>query len=79
LLPDEHFSVDGTLLEAWASMKSFKPKDGTGPDCGGKNPEVDFRGERRKNSMHASTTDGDARLCKNAAGAEAGWRTWGTC
>jgi len=71
LLSDEHFSVDGTLLEAWASMKSFKPKDGIGPDCGGKNPEVDFRGERRKNSTHASTTDGDARLCKKAPGAEA--------
>jgi len=73
LLSDEHFSVDGTLLEAWASMKSFKPKDGSGPsDAGcGKNPEVDFRGDIRKNSTHASVTDPDARLYKKAKGAEA--------
>jgi transposase len=71
LLSDEHFSVDGTLLEAWASMKSFKPKDGSGPSTGGKNPEVDFRGERRTNSTHASQTDADARLCKKARGAQA--------
>lgn len=73
LLSDEHFSVDGTLLEAWASMKSFKPKDGSGPsgaDCG-RNPKVDFRGESRKNSTHASVTDPDARLYKKAKGAEA--------
>lgn len=73
ILSDEHFSVDGTLLEAWASMKSFKPKDGSGPgDPGcGKNPEVDFRGASRKNSTHASVTDPDARLYKKARGAEA--------
>jgi len=73
LLSDEHFSVDGTLLEAWASMKSFKPKDGSGPSdvrCG-KNPEVDFRGDIRKNSTHASVTDPDARLYKKAKGAQA--------
>jgi transposase len=73
LLSDEHFSVDGTLLEAWASMKSFKPKDGAGPSDAGsaKNPEVDFRGDSRKNSTHASVTDPDVRLYKKAKGAEA--------
>lgn len=71
LLSDEHFSVDGTLLEAWASMKSFKPKDGSGPSTGGKNPEVDFRGDRRTNSTHSSQTDADARLYKKARGAQA--------
>jgi len=69
LLSDEHFSVDGTLIEAWASMKSFKPKDGTGePPAGGRNGEVDFRGTPRSNETHASTTDPDARLYKKAAG-----------
>jgi len=69
LLSDEHFSVDGTLIEAWASMKSFKPKDGTGePPDGGRNGEVDFRGTPRSNETHASTTDPDARLYKKAAG-----------
>jgi len=69
LLSDEHFSVDGTLIEAWASMKSFKPKDGTGePPTGGRNGEVDFRGRPRSNETHASTTDPDARLYKKAAG-----------
>jgi len=73
LLSDEHFSVDGTLLEAWASMKSFKAKDGSGPSHAGsgKNPEVNFRGDSRKNSTHASVTDPDARLYKKAKGAEA--------
>ena len=69
LLSDEHFPVDGTLIEAWASMKSFKPKDGTGePPAGGRNGEVDFRGTPRSNETHASTTDPDARLYKKAAG-----------
>ena len=44
-LSDKHFTVDGTLLESWASLKSFRPKDGRGPKGGGRNPEVDFRGE----------------------------------
>jgi len=66
---DEHFSVDGTLIEAWASMKSFRPKDGSGePPTPGRNGEVDFRGEPRSNETHASTTDPDARLYKKAAG-----------
>ena len=73
LLSDEHFSVDGTLLEAWASMKSFHPSDGDGstPVHGGKNPTVDFRGERRLNATHASTTDPEARLARKGLGKEA--------
>jgi hypothetical protein len=69
LLSDEHFSVDGTLIEAWASIKSFKPKDGSGEPPGpGRNGEADFRGQPRSNATHASTTDPDARLYKKAAG-----------
>jgi transposase len=69
LLSDEHFSVDGTLIEAWASMKSFRPKDGSGaPPGAGRNGERDFHGETRSNQTHASTTDPDARLYKKAPG-----------
>jgi len=66
LLSEEHFSVDGTLLEAWASVKSFRPKDEDEPpsEGGGRNPEVDFRGERRSNENHRSTTDPEARLAR---------------
>ena len=73
LLSQEHFSVDGTLLEAWASMKSVRPKDGGGnpPTGPGRNPEVDFRGERRMNETHASTTDPDAQLARKGPGREA--------
>jgi hypothetical protein len=75
LISDEHFTVDGTLLEAWASMKSFKPKgsDKKGhPDTGsGKNPTVDFRGQKRKNDTHQSVTDPEARLYKKAKGQQA--------
>ena len=67
LLSDEHFSVDGTLIEAWASQKSFRPKDGSGDDDGGAN----FHGQKRKNDTHASTTDPDSRLYRKAAGSEA--------
>lgn len=74
LLSDEHFTVDGTLIEAWAGQKSFKPKTeavpGPPPDDPG-NPSVDFRGERRTHATHASTTDPEARLYKKAAGQEA--------
>jgi transposase len=66
LLSDEHFTVDGTLLEAWASHKSFRPK-GEPPAPGGsgdRNPEVDFHGEKRSNATHQSTTDPDARLAR---------------
>jgi len=73
LLSDEHFSVDGTLLEACASMKSFQPKDDTTepPATGGRNPEVDFRGQERKNDTHRSTTDPDARLYRKSKTQEA--------
>jgi len=70
LLSDEHFTVDGTLIEAWASHKSFKPKDGNVSNEGGSNPSVDFRNQQRKNDTHASTTDADARLYKKSKGAE---------
>ncbi len=72
LLSSEHFSVDGTLLEAWASLKSFRPKDGSGePPASGRNGERDFHGERRRNDTHASTTDPDARLFRKGPGKEA--------
>ena len=72
LLSDEHFSVDGTLIEAWASMKSFRRKDGRDEPPGpGRNSPRDFRGETLSNETHASTTDPDARLCKKSAGAAA--------
>ena len=73
VLSDEHFTVDGTLLEAWASLKSFKKVGGDDPppsdDPG--NPTVDFHGETRTNATHASTTDPDAKLARKGAGKEA--------
>jgi transposase len=67
LLSTEHFSVDGTLIEAWASMKSFRPRDGSGePPAPGRNGERDFHGEKRRNETHASATDADARLYKKS-------------
>jgi hypothetical protein len=72
LLSSEHFSVDGTLLEAWASLKSFRPKDGSGePPDPGRNGERDFHGERRRNDTHVSTTDPEARLFRKGPGKEA--------
>lgn len=68
LLSDEHFTVDGTLIEAWASHKSFRPRDDEPPSGGGSNPSVNFRGHRRTNETHRSTTDPDARLFKKAIG-----------
>lgn len=74
LLSDEHFTVDGTLIEAWASLKSFRPtappQTPTAPDDPG-NPTVNFRGETRRNATHASTTDPQARLYRKGAGREA--------
>ena len=71
LLSSEHFSVDGTLIDAWASMKSFRPKDGSGePPAPGRNGERDFHKEKRSNETHASTTDPDARLYRKADGRE---------
>ena len=72
LLSNEHFTVDGTLIEAWASMKSFRPKDDQDPPTsGGRNSEVDFKGQQRKNDTHQSTTDPEARLLKKGKGKEA--------
>jgi transposase len=72
LLSDEHFSVDGTLIEAWASQKSFKCKDQpTPPPDDPGNPTVDFHGETRRNDTHESTTDPDARLARKSGGHEA--------
>ena len=75
LLSSDHFSVDGTLIEAWASMKSFRLKDQSGdqapPSAGGRNAEVDFKGQTRSNETHASTTDPEARLYRKGPGMEA--------
>ena len=73
LLSDEHFTVDGTLLEAWASQKSFQRKDDPTPpsDDDPGNPTVNFHGERRRNATHQSTTDPEARLCRKGKGREA--------
>jgi transposase len=74
LLSNEHFSVDGTLIEAWASMKSFKPKGRKGDDGdsgGGRNALADFQGEKRSNDTHESTTDPDAMLYRKGADMEA--------
>ena len=73
LLSEDHFTVDGTLLESWASLKSFRPKDGGDgtPATDGKNPSVDFRGEQRTNDTHQSTTDPEALLAKKGRGKEA--------
>ena len=74
LLSKEHFTVDGTLIDAWASHKSFKPKDAESnqdDDGDSGNPTVDFRGEKRSNSTHESTTDPEARLYKKSSGAGA--------
>lgn len=72
LLSDEHFTVDGTLLEAWASHKSFRPKGRSPePPDAPKNPTVNFHGDTRRNDTHQSTSDPDARLFKKAVGREA--------
>jgi hypothetical protein len=73
LLSDDHFSVDGTLIDAWASMKSFRPKEDGGDDAptaggSGRNGARDFRGQKRSNKTHASTTDPDARLYRKGDG-----------
>jgi hypothetical protein len=74
LLSTDHFSVDGTLIEAWASMKSFKSRDGSDEppaSGGGRNAEADFPGQKRSNETHASTTDPEARLYRKGSGKEA--------
>jgi transposase len=73
LTSDEHFTVDGTLIEAWASLKSFQPKDRKQdpPTSNPGNPTVNFHGENRSNDTHASTTDADALLARKGGGKEA--------
>jgi transposase len=73
LLSEDHFTVDGTLLESWASLKSFRPKDGGDgtPATGEKNPNLDYHGEQRTNDTHQSTTDPEARLARKGRGKEA--------
>ena len=81
LLSDEHFTVDGTQLEAWASLKSFRCRDAAPsapPDDPG-NPTVDFHGERRRNDTHQSTTDPEACCIGRAKGRRRSWRIWATC
>ena len=70
LLSSEHFTVDGTLLEAWASLKSLHPRDDSDepPSAGGKNPSVDFHGQHRTNETHVSATDPEARLARKGNG-----------
>jgi transposase len=72
LISSDHFSVDGTLLEAWASLKSLRRRDGddADPPWPGRNPSVDYRGERRTNATHASATDPEARLARKGPGKE---------
>jgi transposase len=75
LLSSTHFSVDGTLIEAWASLKSFRPKDATPPEAPpsgqSRNEEVDFHGEKRSNATHASKTDPESQLARKGKGKEA--------
>jgi transposase len=78
LLSDDHFSVDGTLIEAWASMKSLRPKDGSGePPAPGRNGERGFHGEKRRNETHASTADPHARLYARDLASLPSWPIWG--
>jgi len=77
---DEHFTVDGTLIEAWAGQKSFKRKDGTDAqpphDDDPGNPGIDFHGQPRRNATHQSTTDPEARLARKASGCSPSpWRS----
>ena len=80
LLSQDHFTVDGTLLEAWASLKSFSPKDeGKPPTGGAKNPSVDFHGQQRANDTHQSTTDAETLLAKKGAGKRLNYVLPATC
>ena len=81
LLGKEHFSVDGTLIQAWASHQSFVPRDGGNDDAnrggpGGRNAQADWRGKPRSNDTHASTTDPDTHACSGRAAAAAPRRSW---
>ena len=81
LTSDEHFTVDGTLIEAWASLKSVRAKDGSDdpPEGGGRNPERDFHGQKRKNDTHESSTDPESRLYRKGRGKEAPILLYGSC
>ena len=70
---NDHFSVDGTLIQSWASLKSFRPKDEppSPPTEGGSNPSVNFHGQKRRNETHQSTTDPEARLARKGSGVAA--------
>lgn len=71
LISEDHFSVDGTLLQAWASLKSVRPRDDQEPPAGGgRNPDVDFKGQQRTNETHVSATDPQARLARKGNGQE---------
>ena len=72
-MSEDHFTVDGTLLEAWASQKSFRPKDEPTdpPEGGGSNPDVDFKGQKRSNDTHQSTSDPESRMARKGEGKEA--------
>ncbi len=71
-MPDDHFTVDGTLIEAWASLKSSRLRRDSGPDDGASsNPSVDFRGEKRSNDTHESRAGPEARLMRKGKGKEA--------
>jgi transposase len=72
LISDDHFTVDGTLLQAWASLKSVRPRDAADPpgQGGGRNPDVDFHGQQRRNDTHVSRTDSEARLARKGKGQE---------
>ena len=77
LLSQDHFSVEGTLIQAWASMRSFKPKDDTPePPSGGRNDEIDFHGQPLSNDTHRSTTDPDARLYRKGRRRDAKLSSW---
>src|SRR5947209_17418822 len=80
LLSSDHFSVDGTLIEAWASIKSFRRKDGSDQPPGpGRNSERDFHNDRRSNKTHTSITDPEPRLAKKSGAKKQSWPTAGTC
>ena len=79
LLSDEHFSVDGTQIATWASMKSFRAKDGSDdPPGSGRNGERDFHGEKRSNATHASTTDPEAQLIARDGARKPSLASWAT-
>jgi transposase len=80
LLSDEHFSVDGTLIESWAAVKSMRRRDGKDEPPGpGRNPSVDWHGEKRTNETHVSPTDPEAKLYRKADKQPAKSTTWATC